>query len=207
MDGRFVAFVTISALLIVTPGPDMALVTRNALRSGRRAATRTAFGIGLGTFVWGVGSVLGVAVILQKSAVAFTVLKLAGAAYLIYLGIRAFLAGSSRVSDREPEADERGFEHRAAFLQGLLGNLLNPKAGAIWVTVIPQFIRPEDAGLRLIVMLAVFEAILVGWLVVYGSLIARSGRGRAGRRVRKIVNRVTGAVLIGLGGHVALERN
>lgn len=210
MDGRFAAFVLVSALLIVTPGPDMALVTRNALRSGQRAASLTAAGVALGILVWGLASILGLAVLLDRSALAFTVLKLVGAAYLLYLGVRTLLS-------RSPDSVEasggkalvgvaRG-SGRTAFLQGFLGNILNPKAGVIFVTVIPQFIHQGDSALRLLLMLLVFEAIILGWLNLYGYLVIRSARGPAGKRVRAIITRLTGLVLIGLAARVAVERS
>jgi threonine/homoserine/homoserine lactone efflux protein len=210
VDGRFAAFVVVSTLLIVTPGPDMALVTRSALRSGQRAASLTAFGVGSGILMWGLASVLGLAVLLDRSALAFTVLKLVGAAYLVYLGVRTFLAHSGDVPEPGTGIGQtiaaRGADRRA-FLQGLLGNVLNPKAGVVFVTVIPQFIHQGDGALRLFLMLAVFEAIIVGWLNAYGYLVIRSARGRAGSRIRGIINRVTGLVLIGLAARVAIERS
>jgi threonine/homoserine/homoserine lactone efflux protein len=203
LDPRFAAYVAVMAILIFTPGPDTALVIRNALGSGARAATATAFGIGLGSLVWALGSLLGVAVVLETSATAFTVLKLAGAAYLAYLGIRTLLGGRSKSSEKPIQG---AMGDRAAFQQGVLGNLLNPKAAAIFVTVFPQFIQPGDGPLRLILMLAAYEAILVPWLSLYGHLVSRAGRSRAGEQVRAWLGRVTGVVLIGLGVRLALER-
>src|SRR6202521_1101198 len=91
LDGRFAAWIQVALILIVTPGPDTALIMRQALRNGTRAASRSAFGIGVGSSVWALASVLGVAVLLESSAAAFTWLKLAGAAYLIYLAARSFI--------------------------------------------------------------------------------------------------------------------
>jgi threonine/homoserine/homoserine lactone efflux protein len=203
MDPRFAAYLAVMAVLIFTPGPDTALVIRNALGSGARPATATAFGVGLGSLVWALASLLGVAVVLETSATAFTVLKLAGAAYLAYLGIRTLLAGRSKAT--EPPAT-RPMGDRTAFQQGVLGNLLNPKAAAIFVTVFPQFIEPGDGLLRLFLMLAAYEAILLPWLSLYGQVVSRAGRSRAGDRVRAWLNRVTGVVLIGLSVRLALER-
>ena len=202
MDARFAAYLVVMALLILTPGPDTALVIRNALGSGARAASATAFGIGLGSLVWALASLLGVAVLLQTSATAFTVLKLAGPAYLAYLGIRTLLAGHR--SGAQTPAPQ--LEDRAAFRQGVLGNLLNPKAAAIFVTVLPQFIQPGDSPLRLALMIAAYEAILIPWLSLYGVVVSRAGRTRAGIRVREWMNRVSGVVLIGLGVRLAFER-
>lgn len=208
MDDRFAAFVLVSALLIVLPGPDMALVTRNALRAGVGAASLTALGVGAGTLGWAMVSTIGVGALLERSDVAFTILKLGGAVYLVYLGIRS-LRGSS---EREHEMARSGppatpQEDRAAFFrQGVLGNLLNPKAGAIFVSIIPQFIRPADPPVRLVLMLIAFEAMILVWLHVYGYLVCRAGRSRFGGRVRRTIERATGVVLVGLGLEVAFER-
>jgi len=147
-------------------------------------------------------SLLGIAVVLETSATAFTVLKLAGAAYLAYLGIRTLLLGRRSA---EPASVAR-LDDRTAFQQGVLGNLLNPKAAVIFVTVLPQFIEPGDSTVRLVLMLIAYEAMLVPWLSLYGKVISRAGRSRAGARVRGWLNRVTGVVLIGLGVRLAVER-
>src|SRR5690242_21280060 len=91
-DARFGAYLAVAALLIMTPGPDTALVTRHALFAGRRAAFFTTLGIGMGSIVWALASVLGIAALLEGSAVAFTIWKFAGAAYLGYIGLRSLIA-------------------------------------------------------------------------------------------------------------------
>src|SRR6185436_6977128 len=87
LDARFAAWIAVAIVLIVTPGPDTALIIRNALRGGARSASLSAIGIGAGSSIWAAASVLGVAFLLESSDLAFTVLKYAGAAYLIYLGL------------------------------------------------------------------------------------------------------------------------
>ena len=209
LDARLGAYLAVAALLIVTPGPDMALVTRNTLFAGRRAASFTALGIGAGSLVWGLASVLGIAVLLERSVVAFTVFKLLGAAYLGYLGVRS-LIGSLRggkqtvVMLHEPRMTRLG--ERAAFRQGVLNNLLNPKAGAIFATVFPQFIRPGDSPSRLLLMMLAYEVILLAWLNLYGYVLSRAGRSRFGGRVRGVLQGVTGVVLLALGARLALEQ-
>lgn len=230
VDARFATYLAVSALLIMTPGPDTALVTRNALVAGRRATSATTAGIAVGSVAWAAASVLGVAVLLEQSAVAFTAFKLAGAAYLCYLGARSLFAGLRPPvrwrgqrrdrSDDSAEADEGAaimperatatphgqLTGRAAFRQGLASNLLNPKAGAIFATVLPQFIQPGDSPLRLVLMLLAYEAILLGWLNLYGALISRAGRSRVGDHVREVLGRATGVVLIALGIRLAFEQ-
>lgn len=208
MDGRFLAFVGMSTLLIVTPGPGMAVVTRNALSSGRRAASFTALGVAVGIFGWAIASAIGVDALLEHSVIAFTVLKLAGAAYLGYLGLRNLL-DSFRAGQRTatpPSQQPKQLDVWDALQQGMLGNLLNPKAGVIFVSILPQFIRPGDAPLRLVLMLLAFEVMLLAWLNLYGYLIDRAGQSRAGARIREVLDRVTGVVLIGLSVRLAVDR-
>jgi threonine/homoserine/homoserine lactone efflux protein len=209
MDARFLAYLAVAALLIVTPGPDMALVTRNALSSGRRAVFFTALGVALGSVGWAVASTIGIGVLLERSVIAFTVLKLAGAAYLGYLGLRSLLASIGKGERRAaavPVDGGRRLDDRAALGQGTAGNLLNPKAGVIFVSILPQFIRPGDAPLRLVLMLAAFEVMLLLWLNCYGYAVSRAGRSRAGATVRRTLERATGVVLLGLGVRLVFER-
>jgi len=202
LDARLLAWIALSALLIATPGPDTALIIRNALASGPRASTMSALGVAVGILAWATAATFGVGVLLERSSTAFTILKLAGAAYLCYLGLRSFLSKApiDRTSPRRALGD------RSAWGQGLFSNLLNPKTGAFFVTVMPQFIVPGDPAMRLVVMVAVFEAMLLAWLVAYGHVVSRLGRSGAGSRLRQFMTRLTGLVLIGLGARLAFER-
>ena len=209
VDARFVAWIAVAVVLIVTPGPDTALIIRNALRGGARSASLSAIGVGAGSSIWAAASVLGVAVLLESSDLAFTVLKYAGAAYLIYLGLRSLIgsfreAGDGATSPASSTLPRRDTSN--AFRQGLLNNLLNPKAGAIFVSVMPQFIEPHDSVVRLVLMVAFYDAIVIAWLCMYGYVVSRAGRSRMGGRVRKSLERVTGTVMVGLGVRLAFER-
>ena len=199
----FGAWVALSVLLIVTPGPDTALVVANALRGGRRLASATVFGIAAGTLAWSLAAAYGAGLLLERSEAAFTALRLAGAAYLVYLGLRALLArrpvAPSTAGAVEPPLG-RGFR------QGLLSNLTNAKTGAFFVSVLPQFLGPGVPAWRLTAMLAVYQAVLLAWLHLYAAGVARAGRSRLGARIREVMARITGAVLVGLGVRLALER-
>jgi threonine/homoserine/homoserine lactone efflux protein len=205
VDGRLVAWVALSALLIATPGPDTALIIRNALAAGPRASTMSAIGVAVGILAWAAAATFGVGVLLERSSTAFTVLKLAGAAYLCYLGIRSLVARQASVVTGEQPRKEP-LRDRDAFAQGLFSNLLNPKTGAFFVTVMPQFIVPGDPAVRLVVMVGAFEVMLLAWLIAYGHVISRLGRSGFGTRVREVMTRLTGLVLIGLGARLAFER-
>jgi threonine/homoserine/homoserine lactone efflux protein len=205
LDGRLVAWVALSALLIATPGPDTALIIRNALAAGPRASTMSALGVAVGTLVWVTASAVGVGVLLERSSTAFTILKLAGVAYLCYLGLRS-LFSAHRNEVGAPTAAHSRLSHRTAWSQGLFSNLLNPKTGAFFVTVMPQFTIPGDPSTRLLLMVAVFEVMLLAWLIAYGHVVSRLGRSGFGTHARQVMTRITGLVLIGLGARLAFER-
>jgi threonine/homoserine/homoserine lactone efflux protein len=207
IDARFGAYVAVAALLILTPGPDTAMVTRNALLAGRRAASFTTLGIAVGSAAWALASVLGIAVLLDASAIAFTILKFMGAIYLGYLGLRSLLASFRHRQSAivKPVSQKRTLSQLTAFRQGLLNNLLNPKAGAIFITIFPQFIHPGDSPLRLLLMLLAYEVIILSWLNLYGFLVSRAGQSRFGTRVRTIAQGVTGVVLLALGVRLVFE--
>jgi RhtB (resistance to homoserine/threonine) family protein len=207
VDARFGAWLAVSAVLIVTPGPDTALVIRNALRSGARAASLTAVGVGVGSLAWAVAAALGVGLVLERSATAFTLLRLAGAAYLIYLGLRSILGAPRAGHASTPSSGNTpALDDRSALGQGVLNNLLNPKAGAFFVTILPQFVTPGDLTSRLILMMLAYEVMVVGWLVAYGVVVSRARRRLVGSRVQRWMERATGAVLLALGVRLALER-
>ncbi len=192
VDSRFLAFVGVAALLIVIPGPDMALVAASAVAGGRRAAFGAARGIGVGIAVWGAAVGLGVAAVMQASPALFTALRVLGGAYLVYLGVRQLRARHGQA------VRPRG---GSPFVQGLVGNLLNPKAAVIFLTIVPQFLRPGDPVARILAMTGAFEVMILLWLHLFGAGVARVGRALA-RRLRV----ATGVVLIALGLRLAVAR-
>ena len=205
LDDRLLAFVAVSVAVVVIPGPDMALVARNVVRHGRSAGFATSVGICTGVLGWAIGAALGVATILATSAAAFTVLKLAGAAYLIYLGITTLRA-------RDPsgvEGASGGSElpwHRA-WLQGAVSALLNPKLGIFFLTLLPQFIAPGDPpAIRALQLAVVFELIGLVWLLIYSAMLGALGTALGRPGPRRLMRWLTGTILVGLGARVALER-
>ena len=199
------AFLAVSAIVVVTPGVDMALVTRNALLHGRAAAQASAIGVNLGILVWTFAAALGLAALAASSA-AFTLIKLAGALYLIYLGVQAF-RGSRIHAEPGASVARASLARGAAFRQGLASNLLNPKIGVFFTSLLPQFVdahaaRPEDV----LLLGALFNCMGVAWLLGYAALAARGRNVLARPRVKRALDRLTGAVLVGLGIRLAFER-
>ncbi|HEX8981962.1 MAG TPA: LysE family translocator [Ktedonobacterales bacterium] len=209
-DVRFGAYLLVATLLIVTPGPDTALTIRNTLRGGRRAASFTALGIAVGSAVWAAASVFGVTAFLDASPQVFTIYKIVGAIYLVYLGARSLLGSfhtrGEDASDTPSSPPVSPNSSLTDFRQGLLSNLLNPKAGAIFITALPQFVVHGDPPARLLPMLLAYETILLVWLNLYGVVISRVGASRVGVRVGLWLERLTGVVLLALAVRLAFER-
>ncbi len=203
------AFFALSILLIVTPGPDTALVLRNSVWGGRGAGAATAAGVGTGLATWTVAASLGIAALIQASEPAFLVLKLVGAAYLAYLGIQAVRAafrGSAGHASAElvPRARVRP---ATALRQGVLSNLANPKIAVFFTTFLPQFVPPSSHSfLALLELGFIFCGITVAWLLAYAVVAARVGAFLRRPAVRRALDGATGVVLIGLGLRLATER-
>ena len=204
LDGSILAFVGIAALLTILPGADMALVAKVTLLDGRRAAFFTSLGICAGLPVHATASALGLSLVLATSAEAFTVVKFVGAAYLAYLGIRTIRDSFGAAADQVVAAG-RTRSGRAAFLQGWLSNVLNPKVALFYLTFLPQFISPGDNVLAKSLLLAAIHGLLgLVWLPLYAYAIDRVGA--VVRGARRWLERLSGAALIGLGLRLALER-
>ena len=204
MPERPLVFLSVIALLTISPGVDMAVVARSALTGGRGAAFATTLGVMAGLVVWAVASALGVAALLAASQVAYDTLRLAGAAYLVWLGVQSLLA--ARRGEHQPLA-VAGARSSSPFRQGLLTNLFNPKIAVFYSTFLPQFIAPGDPVLLMSLALAGVH-ILMGlvWLSLYAWALDRAAARFRGSRVRRTLDAVTGTVLVGLGLRLAAER-
>ena len=206
VDTTLLAFAGVSLLLAVTPGPDMAVVTRNALAHGRRGVFATTTGIAVALSIWVGATALGVSALLRASAGLLFVLKLVGAAYLAYLGIRTLVESRRRPADLLAQAPPPAPAH-AIFRQGFLSALSNPKLGVFFVTFLPQFVLPgQDVFRRLLELGLVFALIGWTWMNVYGLLVTRLRDVITAPRVRQWMERVTGVVLLGFGARLAIER-
>ncbi|GLY19911.1 threonine transporter RhtB [Kineosporia sp. NBRC 101677] len=205
MPQQLLPFLAVVMILTLTPGPDMALVLRNGVRGGVRMAWWTGLGCCAGISVYAAASAVGVAAVLAASATAFTIIKLAGAAYLIYLGILAvWHARKQPPVTASTETGTAAPDPATAFRQGLLSNLLNPKIALIFLTLIPQFVSPGEPALPTTATLAaVFLLVAVAWWRLFSLAVGVLGAVLSRPRVRVNIERVTGVVLIGLGLRVA----
>jgi threonine/homoserine/homoserine lactone efflux protein len=203
MGSSVLTFAVVAALITVTPGLDTLLVIRTSLRSGRRSGLLATLGVCSGIFGWAVASAVGVSALLLASSVAFGVLRLAGAAYLLYLGVRMLWSRRGPALDVEPGL---ALGPLAAYRTGLLTNLLNPKAGVMYVSLLPQFLPHGTTALPTALLLAaVHNAETALWLggLVFGVEHLRRWLHRGG--VRRAIDRVAGAVFVGFAVRLTLE--
>ena len=211
-----VAFIAAGFILIVTPGPDTALVLRTAAMGSRRSAGALAHAVGPGAYtsagicsgllLWGLAAALGISAVLAASHTAYTVLRAIGAAWLVWLGFTIFFRRPSR-----PAAD--GGAPRIAdgggpawFWRGLLSNVTNPKVGVFFITFLPQFVPAGVAVAPWIALLVVIHVVMsVVWLGLL--IVATRSIGRVLQRpaVARTLDRITGAVLVGAGLRLAAE--
>ena len=209
MITHLLAFLGVSAVVIVTPGQDTALTIRNTLLGGRRSGILTAAGVSTGQAIWALATSAGIAAVLRASAPAFEAVKLAGAAYLVFLGAQSLWHAVH--GDAAPAAAGGAAPRRLtpviALRQGLLNDLGNPKIAVFFTTLLPQF-APADgpAFATLLGFGLLFCAMTFAWLVVYSVVVARAGEVLRRPRIRRTLDAVMGAALVAIGVRVATER-
>jgi threonine/homoserine/homoserine lactone efflux protein len=195
-------FLGISLLVIVTPGQDTALTIRNSLLGNRRAGIATACGIASGQAAWTVATSVGVGALLVASEPAFVALRLAGAAYLTWLGAHALWSAMRRAGVPLPRS-ARARRPGVAYRQGLLSNLGNPKMLVFFTSLLPQF---STTGAGLLAHGLVFCAMTLAWLTLYALAVTRARRFLERTRVRRAIDAVAGLALVGFGARLATER-
>ncbi|MEV7794793.1 LysE family translocator [Streptomyces sp. NPDC087512] len=202
---QFLAATGVLAVLTMVPGPDMAVVTKRAIASGWRDGLRTVGGITAGLLVWGALTVVGLAAVLAASATAYTVVKLAGALYLGFLGVQA-LVQSRRGRSATPEAGAPAPSGNP-WRTGLISNVFNPKIAVFYTgllpTLAPSGFSPH-LGMSLLVL--VHAALTLVWLGGYVLVLAKARAFFERPAVRRAMDRVTGVVLIGFGIKVAASQ-
>jgi threonine/homoserine/homoserine lactone efflux protein len=253
--GQLLAFLGVALLVIVVPGPDTALTVRNALTGGRRCGVATAAGVAAGQAVWTIATSVGIAELIQASEPAFLALKLAGAAYLIALGLQSLWTavrpsvaglwtaertsipgrlrsptggpdtGGSRCGTRGVGSGtpgggsgegpgsggsgvgaRAGLRPRRAFRQGVVSNLANPKMAAFFLSLLPQFAGPGRGAGGIVVLGLVFCLMTFAWLALYSAVVDRARVVLGRPRVRRVLEGVSGVVLVGFGARLAFQQ-
>jgi threonine/homoserine/homoserine lactone efflux protein len=203
----YAAFLAVSLLVICTPGQDTALTIRNTLLGGRRSGVATAAGVSSGQAVWTLATSAGLAVILVASGPLFLAVRLAGAAYLIYLGVRSLIKAATRsASENDGAHGQLGrLAPRTAFWQGLLSNLSNAKMVAFFISLLPQFAGPHPGFAMLALLGLNFCLVTLAWLIGYAFAIERMKALLLRGRVQRAMDALLGAVLVGLGLRMTRE--
>jgi threonine/homoserine/homoserine lactone efflux protein len=207
-DGSLLAFLGISVLVIATPGPDTAITIRNTLLGGRAGGLATALGVAGGQLLWAFATSMGAVALLVASEPLFLAVKYAGAAYLVWLGLQALRAAARPSTSLElaRPPGESAVTPRAAFHQGLLSNLGNPKMAVFFASLLPQFAPAgETSFMKLAALGLMFSAMTLLWLATYGLVIARLGDTLRRPAIRRTLEGLAGSALIGLGLRLAAE--
>jgi threonine/homoserine/homoserine lactone efflux protein len=202
LDNQLLLFLTASLVVIVAPGPDNILVLTRGITLGRGAAMVSAAGAGVGLVCHSIFAAVGLSALLAQSVVAFSVVKYVGAAYLIYIGIKAFLSKDTLIVLED--APQVGL--RSVFSQAVISNVLNPKIAIFFLAYLPQFANQSASGLQLLTLGLVFA--FLTWMIFSGLGYFS---GYLGDRIfsrpvyARVLNRVTGCVLIALGLRLTLS--
>lgn len=200
---HFTLFLTTGILLNLAPGPDTAYILGRSIVQGRRAGIASALGISVGSICHTIAAALGLSAVLAASAWAFTIVKFAGGAYLIYLGLRMIL---SRAGELHLPSQFRQQETAAAFRQGIITNLLNPKVALFFLAFLPQFIDPASPmkipafiflGLTFVTTGTIW-CLILAW---FASAFSEHLRGS--KTVANVLNRTVGAIFVFLGLRLA----
>jgi RhtB (resistance to homoserine/threonine) family protein len=203
MDNSLWTYLIAISLLTITPGVDTVLVIRNTTRGGWRDGALSSLGICSGLFVHALVSAVGISVILLQSAWAFGALKLAGAAYLVWLGIVSLRSAVRRQEGRELPADPQPrarFNPRRSLREGFLSNVLNPKTIVFYMAFLPQFIDPSGSAVSQSLFLAGLHFVIAMlWQCLLAAVVDQARRWMQDSRVRRTLDGVTGSIMVFLG--------
>lgn len=206
MTDVVVPFALVAALMTLSPGADSMLVLAAGVRSGARAARATAAGVNLGLLCWAAASTAGLAAVISSSDIAYRALQVAGGLVLLVIGMRTLRSGRARAAARGTTASgvrRRPSGAAADFRSGLLTNLLNPKVGVFYVSLLPQFVPSRDPSAGMLALLASIHLVFsVCWLMLLAQGAARAGAVVSARTLR-LIESTAGAVFVLLGVRVA----
>ncbi|MCU5304206.1 LysE family translocator, partial [Bacillus toyonensis] len=195
--------------LIILPGPDTAMATKNTLVAGKMGGVKTVFGTCVALLIHTLAAVIGLSALIVKSALLFSIFKYVGALYLIYIGIKALLAVKNKEGVNTNDVSiNNDKEHTSCFRQGFLTNLLNPKIAVFFLTFLPQFLNPShNTFIQLLVMGLTYLVLTIIWFAFYIFLIDKISAFMKKPKTQRYIQGLTGIVLIGFGIKLALEKN
>ncbi|MFJ4651049.1 LysE family translocator [Nocardia sp. NPDC088792] len=199
---QYATFAGVMLFVAISPGPDMAVIVSRAL-TGWSAGMAATVGVVAGVAVWVVAAVTGISALLATSAAAFTIVKIVGALYLVYLGVQSLLSARRHTDDADFEstaAPTARMGMMANVRRGFLSNILNPKAAVFFVALIPQFIRHDGSPVLDAIVLPMVAVAIVGtWYLILVSIVFSLQKKLANSRIRKRIDATVGVALVGVG--------
>ena len=203
MLNQMLVIVSVTSLVMISPGPDMVLVLRNTLVRGRLAGLQTSMGILSGNLVHIAYCVLGIGLLISRSIIAFSVLRYAGAAYLVYLGIASFRSGAKTLDTNDIECRS---PNRAWFVQGFVNNLLNPKGTLFYLGVFTMVITPGTSAGAMVLLIFIMMVVSASFWLFFVYTLDRPTVRQFVERSQQTVSRIFGGLLLLLGMRVASMR-
>lgn len=196
-------------LLIILPGPDTAIATKNTLTVGRSGGLKTALGTCCALLIHTSAAILGLSAIIVKSALLFSIFKYVGAIYLIYLGVKTLWSLREKKEVATIDVNSKSqFENTSCFKQGFLTNILNPKVAVFFLTFLPQFVDSEsNPFIPFLIMGITYTVLTAIWFLLYVTLINQISTFMKKPKAQTIIEGITGTVLIGFGIKLALEKS
>jgi RhtB (resistance to homoserine/threonine) family protein len=206
---NFYLFVLMCIFLIILPGPDTAIATKNTLTVGRSGGLKTALGTCCALLIHTSAAVLGLSAIIVKSALLFSVFKYVGAVYLIYLGVKTLWSLKKREEAASVEMNtDKQFVNTSCFKQGFLTNILNPKVAVFFLTFLPQFVDPgSNTFIPFLIMGITYTVLTSVWFLLYVYLINQISAFMKRPKAQNMIEGITGTILIGFGIKLALEKS
>lgn len=207
---NIITFITVATLLVISPGPNGFLIAKTVPLSGKKAGFANIFGFVVAFYVHGTLSIFGISVLLVQSAQAFFIFKMLGAAYLIWIGIKAlinaFKDGSIFLADSYQKKNSP-VSMRVAFSEGFLTNVLNPKVSMFYLAAFPQFISLNESVISAYSLVSAHSMVNFIWFSIMVFMLLRIKNVTSNTRLRRWINSITGVVFIGLGAKLALMKN
>ncbi|MCQ6281274.1 LysE family translocator [Bacillus sp. EB600] len=205
---NFYPFIMLCVFLIILPGPDTAIVTKNTISDGKIGGLKTALGTCCALFIHTSAATLGLSAIIMKSALLFSVLKYVGAVYLTYLGVKALWSLKKKDETASFEMDIKSqIKNTSCFKQGFLTDFLNPKVAVFFLTFLPQFVSSGSSTFFPFLIMGITYTVMTAiWFLLYIYLINHISAFMKRPKTKKFVEGITGTVLIGFGIKLALEK-
>ncbi|QJX74642.1 LysE family translocator [Priestia megaterium] len=202
---NFYLFVITCIFLVILPGPDTAIMTKNTLTVGKQGGFKTMLGICCALSIHTLTAIVGLSAIIAKSALLFSIFKYIGAVYLIYLGIKSLW--TLRNQETTETISKSKYKNKSSFKQGFFTNLLNPKVAVFFLTFLPQFVNPGSHTFMPFLILGITYIVLtVVWYLFYIYLLNQISAFMKKPKTQKIIEGITGTILIGFGVKLALEK-